>query len=74
MACDDDCPGDTRDPVMMEVLIALVETVRCGYVHREPKLKMETATDSVGWLNTTGPLPRNPRFPKSMREPPAPKE
>jgi Zn ribbon nucleic-acid-binding protein len=41
MACDDDCPGDTRDPVMMEVLIALVETVRCGYVHREPPTPKE---------------------------------
>jgi len=31
MACDDDCPGDTTDPVVREALIALVEAHQANF-------------------------------------------
>lgn len=45
-------------------LRAMRDTRRTAHARR---LKLESPRESVGWLNTVGPLIRSPRFPRGPR-------
>jgi hypothetical protein len=40
----------------------------------EATMKLRTASESVGWMNSVGPLTVSPHFPKPAIQPPAKKD